>query len=160
MRAFRFDADTYKSVLHRRLLRAAASAIARLDQAARGRDDFDNDYQFRAAVALSRLGPALVGVVDEEQASVLDGPEYTTAKKIELLEILRASREDCDVASWVHLWHRCFVDHGPQEGRFQTAEEAMEYGRQRGLALEAKRLQKSELSGNNEVHILNEGDLS
>src|SRR5690349_5679757 len=123
------DHKVLRDVLRRRLLRAMVSAAGTLADAARGRS-FRNDEQRYACNILARLAPALVGVnhdPPEQPLRRLAHPMHTEEEAFVLLEELKAldhTREQC-----ADLWAQDFRKGGRDPGRYNTLEEAMEYGR-------------------------------
>ena len=129
MRELFRDRDAMRDLLRRRILRTSLSAVRKLDRIARGRSDINRD-ELRACAILARLAPMVLcpDDPDEQQGDPFDAPEWHTAEKLHLLEVLTAYEDEDDA---VFAWGKCFKLNGPCEGLFATFDEAREYGRKR-----------------------------
>ena len=121
MRELIHDPKLLRDVLRNRLLRAAVSAVSLLDRAARRRYSFSDDGDdFKAAVALARLGPRLLGELDaQEKPSEFWEVAMWVPEKIPFWEMMtpNATRQE-----FGEFWVRSFATHGPTENYSTIAE--------------------------------------
>ena len=108
-------------VLRRRALRECFTAVAHLGGAASGRRRFGTDHGLRAAVALARLAPLLMGEQDDEP---LDDEYWApSARRLSTNSSPRQPPRNAPIRV-----AQAFLRDGP-DNKYSTIEEAREYGR-------------------------------
>ena len=114
----------------KRILRQLKTAMKSVDEALAARS-FINDDHRHASLALLRMAPRLLfrprTPEDEEADRPPYHPMWSEAEADDLLERMMGggrSREECAI-----IWGKDFLEEGPDPDKFQTLEEAQDYGR-------------------------------
>ncbi len=130
MRELLRDPDLMTGIIRRRVLRAMVPAIRKLDRVARGMNRFADDHERVACIALARLAPVVLAAArdaDDEERNWFSDPIWQTPEKQALLKELMRPKTREEVAE---AWAETFRGRGPDSLKYETEEEAREYGRQ------------------------------
>ena len=123
MRELLRDPEAMANLIRRRALRGLMPVMGKLARAARGHKVFESDHEMRACIALARLAPALMGESPDPIDDTWWTPEREENARL-LDEAHNITREQC-AESWADEFRKT----GADDLKYETEEQAREYGR-------------------------------